>query len=105
MGCLSRRVLTGSGTSHSLDRERYGFRSTKLNGIGDMDNILTSDMEMQSLEFAQLVFSLALVLDFLAMIPSICFVMIINILCQLMLEECGVLFDFYFTGINVKRLS
>ena len=41
------------------------LQSTKLNGVGDLKSILTSDMEMQSLEFAQLVFSLALVQDFL----------------------------------------
>ena len=42
-------------------QEREVLQSTKLKGVGDLKNALTSDMEMQSLEFAQLVFSLALV--------------------------------------------
>ena len=33
----------------------------KKKGVGDLKSALTSDMEMQSLEFAQLVFGLALV--------------------------------------------
>jgi hypothetical protein len=37
-------------------------------------NILTSDIEMQSLEFAYFVFSLALVLYFLTKLPSLPFI-------------------------------
>ena len=51
------KLLTGNGTS---PRRRNMLESTKLNRIGDLKNILTSDMEIQSLEFAQQVFSLAL---------------------------------------------
>ena len=40
---------------------------TKLKGVGDLKSALTSDMEMQSLEFAQLGFGLALVQYFLTM--------------------------------------
>ena len=60
--------------------------------VRDLKNALTSDMEMQSLEFAQLVFCLALVQYFLTkmfwngnMYP-------------LMLEVYDLLFDFDFIG-------
>ena len=42
-------LLTGSEIS---PRERSVLQSTKLNGGGDVESIMTSDMEMQSLEFA-----------------------------------------------------
>ena len=45
--------------------ERVVFQSTKMKEVGDLKSALTSDMEMQSLEFAQLVFGLALVQYFL----------------------------------------
>ena len=49
-------------------QEKSVFYSTKLNGAGDLKWVLTSDMEMQSLEFAQLVvFYYAFVQYFLAM--------------------------------------
>ena len=48
------------------------LQSTKLNGVRDVESILTSDVEMQSLEFAQLVLGLALVYYFLAVFPSLC---------------------------------
>ena len=56
-----KEMLTGSGTS---PRERNMMQSTKLKGVGDLKNILSSDMEMQNLEFAQLVFGLSLVQNF-----------------------------------------
>jgi hypothetical protein len=43
------------------------LQSPKMKELGNLPNILTSDIEMQSLEFAQLGFSLALVQYFLAM--------------------------------------
>ncbi|KAL6044039.1 hypothetical protein STEG23_014727 [Scotinomys teguina] len=52
-------------------------QSTKLKGFGDLKIVLTSDMEMQSLEFAQLVLSIGLVQDFLTMLPSMHFEMVI----------------------------
>ena len=62
-----RKLLTGSETS---PRERSVLQSTKLKGAGDLKSTLTSDMEMQSLEFAQMLFSLALFgPDFLTMLP------------------------------------
>ena len=47
------------------------LQSTKLNVVGDLKSVLTSDMPMQSLEFAQLGFGLALVQHFLIMLPSL----------------------------------
>ena len=49
---------TGSGKSSI---ERSVLQSTKMEEVGDLKSIFTLDMEMQSLEFAQLVFGLALV--------------------------------------------
>jgi hypothetical protein len=40
------------------------LQSTKLKGFGDLKCVLTSDMKIQSLEFAQLVFGLSLVQEF-----------------------------------------
>ena len=63
-----------------------------MKGVGDLKSTLTSDMEMQSLEFAQLVFGLALVQYFLTM-------MFWNgNICPVMLEVCDLLFDFDFIG-------
>ena len=55
-------------------------------------------MEIQSLEFAQLVFGLALVKHFLIMIPFLPFEMKMYIMCHFMLEVCDLPFDFDFTG-------
>ena len=74
-------MLTGNETS---PRERSVLQSTKLKGTGD----LTSDMEVRSLEFAQLVYHLALAHYFLTMPP---FGMAMYILCHDMLEACGLL--------------
>ena len=52
------KLLTGTRIS---PRERSVLQSTKLKGVGDLKSILTSGMEMQGLEFAQLVSVLALV--------------------------------------------
>lgn len=70
----------------------------KAEGIGDLKSILTSDMEMQSLEFVQLVFGLVVVQYFLTVFPSLCFGMAMYILCHYMLEVCALLFDCNFTG-------
>ena len=51
-----------------------------MKGVGEMKNILTSDMEIQGLEFAELVFSLALVKYFLIILPSLCSEMVVYIL-------------------------
>lgn len=52
-----------------------------------------SDMDVQSLEFAQLVSSLVLALQVLAMLSSLCFGMVMCVLCPHMLEVCSLLFD------------
>jgi hypothetical protein len=57
MGYLPRRAPNRSGTSL---RRRSMLLSTKLKGVGNLKSTLTSYVEMQSLEFAQLVFGLAL---------------------------------------------
>lgn len=51
-------------------------------------SVLTSDIEMQNLELAQLVFRLALVQCFLTMLPSRCFGLAMYSLCHYMLEIC-----------------
>ena len=63
------------------------LQSTKLKEVGDLKSILTSDMEMQCLEFAG--FGCALDQYFLTVCPSIPFGMVMHILCQCMLEVCG----------------
>lgn len=61
-------------------------------GTGNLKSVLTSDMEMQSLEFAQLVFGLTLVQYFLTMFPFLHFGVVMYILCHYMLQVCD-LFD------------
>ena len=70
------------------------LQSTKLNEVGDLKSILTSDKEMQSLKFLQLAFGLALVQYFPTMFPSQHFGMVL----YYMLEVCNLLFDFDFIG-------
>ena len=53
---------------------------------------LTSDMEMQSLEFASLVFGFSLIQYFLTVLSSLCFGAIMYILCHDMLEAYNLLF-------------
>ena len=61
-------------------------------------------MNTQYVEFAQLVFSLALVQHFLTKPTPLHFGLVMYILCHYMLEVCDLCFDFDFTGITVKRL-
>ena len=81
-----------------IPRERSVLQSTKLKGVENVESILTSQMEMQSLEFAQLLFNLSLVQYFLNMLPSLCFGTVMCIPCHYMLEVCDLLFAFAFTG-------
>ena len=74
-------------------QEKEMLQSTKLNGIRDVEHIVTSDMGMQSLEVAQLVFGLALVQHFFIMLPYLHFEMVIYILD---IGMCDLLFFFYF---------
>ena len=73
------------------------LQSTKIKGGGNPKSTLTSAMEIQSLEFAQLVFRLALVQHFLIMSLSLTFSMVMHILCHI-LEHCDLPFDFGFSG-------
>ena len=58
-------LLTGSRTS---PQEVSVLQSTKMKGVGKHKGALTSDMEMQSLEFAQMVFSLVSIQYFLTLL-------------------------------------
>lgn len=80
------------------------LESTKLNGIGNQKSILISDMELQSLEFAQLVFVLALVQYFLTILPPLPFGMVMYILCHYKLEACNLFLILILKEIIVKRL-
>ena len=65
-------------------------------------------MELPSLEYAQLVFSVDFFQCFLAIFPSLHFGMVMYILCHChyMLEVYDLLFDFdFYRGITVKRLQ
>ena len=67
------------------------LQSTNVEGVADLKSSVTSDMEVQCLEFAQLVFSLTLVQYFHTMLPSLGFGIVV---CYDMLEVCGLLFDY-----------
>ena len=71
------------------------MQSTKIEEVVDMKSALTLDMELQRLEFAQLVCCLGLVQCFLTM------TFWNGSVYPVILEVCGLLFDFDFT---VKRL-
>ena len=74
------------------------LQSAKLKGIGYLKSVLISGMQMQSLEFPQLAFGLAVVHYFLTMFQSLCFGIVMYILCHYVLEICNLIFDFNFTG-------
>ena len=86
--------ITEGGTR---PKERSVLHSTKIKGLGHLKSILTSDIKMQNLEFDQLGFDLTLVQCFLTMLPSLCFQMVMYILCHYMLEVCDI---FYFDFIG-----
>ena len=69
------------------------MQSTKLKGVGDLKS-LTSDREMQSLEFFLLVSSLVLVQYFLTMALFSPFGIVTHVLCCGMLEVCDLVFGF-----------
>lgn len=79
------------------------LKSTRLKEVGDLKNTLTSDIKMQSLGFALLIFGFAFVHHFFAMLSFIPFVMVVYILHHCMLAICGLLFYSNFTGVTVKR--
>jgi hypothetical protein len=79
--------LSGKAANRDWTRSKGKsiLQSAKLKGVGELKNILTSDMEMQSLEFAQLGFGLPLVQYFLTMLPFPHFGTVMHILCHYML--------------------
>lgn len=91
MGYLPKKAATRSGNS---PRERNILHSTKLKGFGDVKSTLTTDMEMQSLAFAQVIFTLALFHYFLTMFLFLPFGMEIYNLCHYILDVCNLLFVF-----------
>ena len=91
-------MLIGSGTN---SRHRNVLQSTKLKGVGDLKNILTSDVKMQ-FRVCPVVFDLVLFQYFLIMLPSIYFG-IRYILCHYMLEVCNLLFNFdFYRGLQLR---
>lgn len=70
-------------------RQRNVSQSTKLKGIGGLKSALMADLEMQSLEFAHIFFSLTLV-QYLFTVLS--FVIVLYVLCHYMLEVYDLLF-------------
>ena len=86
MGYLPRKAAI---REWNQPKRKSVWQSTKLKGVGELKSFLTSDMEIQSLKCAQLVFSLALVLYFCTLVLSLCFGMIMYSLYHFMLEVCG----------------
>lgn len=62
------KLHKGCGTSSGA---RSVLQSIKLKGVRDLKSTLTSDMEMQSLEFALLVLGLVLVQYFFTVLSSL----------------------------------
>ena len=71
----------------------------RAKGAEDLKSALTSDMEIQNLQFALLGSGIALVQYFLTMLPFLLCGMVMYILCHCMLEVCDLLFYFDFTGV------
>ena len=80
------KLLTGCRTK---PRERSLLQSTKMKGVGDLKSTLISEVEMQCLEFAQLVCGLASVQYFLTM------TFWNGNVYPVILEVCDLYFDFY----------
>jgi hypothetical protein len=80
-------MLTGNGNSPG---EKSLLQSTAMKGVGDLKSVLTSDMEMQDLEFVQLAFGLAFVQYF----PTVTFWN--GNVYPVMLEVCDLLFYYFF---------
>ena len=72
-------LITRCGTR---PRERSVLQSTNLKGVRELKSVLMSDVEVQSLKFTLLVFSLALVEYFFSIFLPLPFGMIIYILCH-----------------------
>ena len=61
----SQQCLTVLRNAASNSKERNVLQSTKLREFGESEEHLTSEVEMQSLKFVQLVFSVGLVQHFI----------------------------------------
>ena len=70
------------------------LKSANVNRVEDLKSVLISGIEIQNLEYAQIIFDLALVQYFLTVPLSLCLGMTIYILCHSMVEVCELLFDF-----------
>ena len=71
----------------------------------NLKSALTSDMEMQSLELAEVISSLSLVQYFLTVLHFFPFGMVMCILCLYRLEDCGLLFAFafaFYRGLQLR---
>lgn len=72
----------------------YDLKSTKLEEMGDLKTPLTSDIQMQELEFSLIEFALVFFQYLLTMPPFLLFGMVMYILCHHMLEVSNMFFDF-----------
>ena len=68
MGYLPRKVANREWN----EPQRSMLHSTKMKGVGDLKRVLTSDVEMQSLEFAQLGFGFCVGPEFPHWAPPSC---------------------------------
>lgn len=84
-------------------RERNMIQSTGMGGVGRVKIRLSHwvwNIELQDLQVALLVFSLAVAQHSLTMPPLLPFGMVIHSSCHCMLEVSVLLFDFDFTGAH-----
>lgn len=101
LGYLSRRAAKRSGPS---PRERSTLQSTQLREGGDLKRDLTSDMEMQRLEFDPRCEScFGPVQCLIPMLPPLHFGTVTHILCHYILEVCDLAF-YFDLQVRVKRL-
>lgn len=75
---------------------KHMLQSTKLKIVGDLKRVLPLDIQMQTLEFVHLLFSLGLVQYFLSVFLPLNFGTVRFILCLGILEVCG--------GLNILGL-
>lgn len=71
------------------------LQSTNLKGLGDLKRTLKSEMQMQTLEVAQVV---VLFQCFLSVCPSLYLGNVMYIMFHYMLEVCGLFSDFDLRG-------
>ena len=81
------------------------MQSTKLKGVEDPKGPLSSAMEMQSSEFALLIFSLTLVQYFRTMFAFFSLEMVMFILCIVYWKHVTSLFIYFFIGFLRQGFS